>query len=111
MCVVTRTVVTIPWRGVIAGIALILAVSMSLAFPAQAQEPVAVSGDASGGKARLTFDWQTPATFSAEIFDGQLIVRVAEDREWSLDGLLAGVSPDNLHAEADTGGPVGGESW
>jgi antitoxin MazE len=43
--------------------------------------------------------------------DGQLIVRVAEDREWSLDGLLAGVSPDNLHAEADTGGPVGGESW
>ncbi len=43
--------------------------------------------------------------------DGQLIVRVAEDREWSLDGLLAGVRPDNLHAEADTGGPVGGESW
>ncbi|MBK7190225.1 MAG: AbrB/MazE/SpoVT family DNA-binding domain-containing protein [bacterium] len=43
--------------------------------------------------------------------DGQLIVRVAEDREWSLDGLLAGVRPDNLHAEVDTGGPVGGESW
>jgi antitoxin MazE len=43
--------------------------------------------------------------------DGQLIVRVAEDREWSLDELLSGVSPDNLHAEADTGGPVGGESW
>ena len=43
--------------------------------------------------------------------DGQLIVRVAEDREWSLDELLSGVRPDNLHAEADTGGPVGGESW
>ncbi len=51
----------------------------------------------------------TPVEMTME--DGRLIVRVAEDHEWSLDELLSGVRPENLHAEADTGGPIGGESW
>jgi hypothetical protein len=93
MCVVTRTVVTIPWRGMIAGIALILALSTTQASPADAQEPVAVTGDASGGKARLTFDWQTPATFSAEIFDGHLIVRFARPFAASLDAAARALGP------------------
>ena len=51
----------------------------------------------------------TPVDLTME--NGQLIVRVAMDREWSLEELLAGVHPENLHAEIDTGGSVGGESW
>ncbi len=94
MRVVTRTVVTKLWRGSLAGIALILAGALGPALPAaQAQEPVAVTGDASGGKARLTFDWQTPATFSAEIFDGNLIVRFARPFAASLDDAVRSLAP------------------
>ncbi|MBL8706520.1 MAG: hypothetical protein JNM30_16835 [Rhodospirillales bacterium] len=89
----TRKVVTISWRGVIAGIALFLAVSTAQAPQAAAQEPVAVTGDASGGKTRLTFDWQTPATFSAEIFDGHLIVRFARPFAASLDAAARALAP------------------
>jgi len=28
-----------------------------------------------------------------------------------LDGLLAGITDDNLHGEIDAGGPVGDEAW
>ena len=41
--------------------------------------------------------------------DGDLIVRPLKRR--SLVELLAGVTPDNLHGEFDTGAPVGKESW
>ena len=51
----------------------------------------------------------TPVDLTME--NGQLVVRVAMDRAWSLDDLLAGVHADNLHAEIDTGEAVGGESW
>ncbi len=51
----------------------------------------------------------TPVDLTME--NDQLVVRVARDRDWSLDELLAGVRPGNLHAEIDTGGSVGGESW
>lgn len=43
--------------------------------------------------------------------DGQLIIRLAQDRQWALEELLAGVTAANLHAEIDTGDAVGGESW
>ena len=46
MCVVTRKVVTKSWRGVLAGIALILAGLMAPTAIVQAQEPVTVTGDA-----------------------------------------------------------------
>lgn len=42
---------------------------------------------------------------------GQLVVRAVPDREWSLEDLLADVTPANRHAATDTGGPVGGEAW
>ena len=29
----------------------------------------------------------------------------------SLESLLAGITPDNLHSEQDTGSPVGNETW
>ncbi|MCC6471170.1 MAG: hypothetical protein IT563_22840 [Alphaproteobacteria bacterium] len=55
------------------------------ATPAGAQERVQVSGDSTGGKAVVNFDWSTPTTFSAEIFDGNLIVRFGRPFDTSFD--------------------------
>jgi len=32
-------------------------------------------------------------------------------REYSIEELVAGITPDNLHAETDWGSPVGKEAW
>lgn len=50
---------------------------------AAAQEKVTVSGD--GARSAINFDWQTPTTFSAEVFDGALIVRFGRPFEADLD--------------------------
>ncbi|MCC7045356.1 MAG: hypothetical protein IT562_01465 [Alphaproteobacteria bacterium] len=55
------------------------------ASPAGAEERVQVTGDSAGGKAIVNFDWATPTTFSAEIFDGNLIVRFGRPFEASFD--------------------------
>jgi antitoxin MazE len=44
------------------------------------------------------------------VVDGQLVVRPVEEPP-SLQELLAGVTDENLHAELDTGRPVGREQW
>ena len=36
---------------------------------------------------------------------------VLRKKTYDLDAMLAEVTPDNLHAELDTGGPVGNEAW
>jgi antitoxin MazE len=48
-----------------------------------------------------------------EIFalDGNLVVKPKKQRQYSLDELIAGITPDNLHAEIDTGVSVGVEVW
>ena len=43
--------------------------------------------------------------------DGQLVIRLAKEPQWTLDELLSGVTPSNLHTEVETGDAVGGESW
>ena len=44
--------------------------------------------------------------------DGQIVVvKPVVAREWTLDGLLAGITEENTHAEVDTGGAIGKESW
>jgi len=43
--------------------------------------------------------------------DGQLIIRLAKEPQWTLDELLSGITPSNLHTEVETGDAVGGESW
>ena len=45
------------------------------------------------------------------IEEGQLVMRPAPQPGFDLEGLLAGVTDDNLHGDVDTGDPVGGESW
>ena len=43
--------------------------------------------------------------------DGRLVVVPVQEREYTLDELLARVTKENLHAEVDTGPSVGKESW
>jgi antitoxin MazE len=39
------------------------------------------------------------------------VVRLVDRPHYTLKELLAGVTPDNLHGEIDTGHSVGDESW
>jgi antitoxin MazE len=41
--------------------------------------------------------------------EGRLIIQAVRPDRYDLDELLAGVTPDNLHEEADFGKPVGKE--
>jgi antitoxin MazE len=44
-----------------------------------------------------------------ELVEGKVVIRPA--RRTKLEELLRGVTPENIHAEVDTGPPVGGEVW
>ena len=62
--------------------------------------------------AELGLSENTPVELKVE--DGKLIVAPGRrKRRWkySLDELLAGVSPENIHPETDWGVPVGDEVW
>ncbi len=57
--------------------------------------------------ARLGLD--TPVNVREE--DGRIVIEPVRDAEFDLDLLLAAVTPDNLHSEADFGAPVGKEAF
>ncbi|KQR74048.1 PbsX family transcriptional regulator [Burkholderia sp. Leaf177] len=40
---------------------------------------------------------------------GHIVIEPVRTRQYSLDQLLAAITPDNLHDEADFGAPVGKE--
>ncbi|MGA7949388.1 MAG: AbrB/MazE/SpoVT family DNA-binding domain-containing protein [Thiobacillaceae bacterium] len=42
--------------------------------------------------------------------DGRIVIEPIQPREYELDQLLAAITPENRHAEADFGDPVGKES-
>ena len=42
---------------------------------------------------------------------GELVVSVRKQAQSNLDILLEGITEENLHAEVDTGQPVGNETW
>jgi len=44
------------------------------------------------------------------LVEGKLIV-TPQTEPLSLEALLAGIHPDNLHGEQEFGGPVGNEVW
>jgi antitoxin MazE len=46
-----------------------------------------------------------------EISNGTLILKAQEKTEYTLDELLAGITPENCHGELDWGNPVGQEQW
>lgn len=43
--------------------------------------------------------------------DGKLVIARIVEPEYDLETLLAGVTAENVHAETDTGEPVGREAW
>jgi antitoxin MazE len=46
-----------------------------------------------------------------EVINGTLILRPQEKSEYTLEELLAGITPENCHGEMDWGTPVGQEQW
>ena len=53
------------------------------------------------------FDVEQRVTIKAS--KGRIVIEPADKFEFSLADLVAGITPDNLHGEADFGGPVGKE--
>ncbi|HEY9695252.1 MAG TPA: AbrB/MazE/SpoVT family DNA-binding domain-containing protein [Oculatellaceae cyanobacterium] len=45
------------------------------------------------------------------VVDGTLVVKPRSRKRYSLDELVKGITPENLHAEIDTGVAVGNEVW
>lgn len=43
--------------------------------------------------------------------EGRLIIAPVVEPRYALDALLAGITPENLHGEVDSGQAVGGEAW
>ena len=42
---------------------------------------------------------------------GRIVIEPEREREYDLDSLVAGITPDNLHAEVSFGPPVGKEAF
>ncbi len=57
--------------------------------------------------ARLELD----ASVDVREEDGRIVIEPVREAEYDLDRLLAGVTPDNLHSEADFGAAVGKEAF
>lgn len=57
--------------------------------------------------ARLELD----ASVDVREEDGRIVIEPVRDAEYDLDRLLAGVTADNLHSEADFGAPAGKEAF
>lgn len=49
----------------------------------------------------------------AELFvvDGNLVIKPNVRKKYSLDDLIQGITPQNLHVEIDSGVSVGNEAW
>jgi len=43
--------------------------------------------------------------------EGVLVIVPEPEGDWSLEALLSGITPENLHDEWETGGPEGRERW
>ena len=51
------------------------------------------------------------AEVDLSVEDGRLVITPLEGAAFSLEGLLAGVTAENLHGEVGTGEAVGSEEW
>ncbi len=45
------------------------------------------------------------------IVDGNLVIKPRFRRRYSLDELVAAITPENLHSEVESGDAVGNEAW
>ena len=54
---------------------------------------------------------ESGSTVEMSLSNGELKIKPVEDRAYSLDELLSGITAENIHAEVVTGIPQGKESW
>jgi antitoxin MazE len=45
------------------------------------------------------------------VVDGTLVIKPRSRKRYSLDELVEGITPENLHTEIDSGIAVGNEAW
>ena len=45
------------------------------------------------------------------VIDGNLVIKPRPRRRYSLEELIAAITPENLHSEVKTGSAVGNEVW
>ncbi len=51
------------------------------------------------------------AVVEMALVEGKLVVQPAAPRLWTLEDLLAQVTPENIHEEIESGESVGREAW
>lgn len=51
------------------------------------------------------------STVDVSMENGKIIVTPINEREYTLEELVDGITDDNLHGEVDWGRPVGNEVW
>jgi antitoxin MazE len=54
---------------------------------------------------------ESGSTVDLSFSNGELIIKPIEDREYTLEELLSGITTKNIHDEVSTGMPEGKESW
>ncbi len=54
---------------------------------------------------------ENDSVVEVSLIDGQIVLTPVVTPKWTLEELLAGVHPDNLHHETDTGNAIGNEVW
>jgi antitoxin MazE len=59
--------------------------------------------------AEVGLEQETPVDVT--VSEGRIIVAPAAEMPLTLEGLLKGVTDENIHREVDTGPAVGGEAW
>jgi antitoxin MazE len=52
---------------------------------------------------------ETPVEIS--LVEGKLVIAPISLPNYSLEGLLAGITTENIHGEQNTGNPEGNEAW
>ncbi|MBD1840234.1 AbrB/MazE/SpoVT family DNA-binding domain-containing protein [Coleofasciculus sp. FACHB-64] len=51
------------------------------------------------------------AEIDISVVDGTLVIKPRNRKRYSLDELIEGITPENLHTEIDSGIAVGNEVW
>jgi antitoxin MazE len=51
------------------------------------------------------------AEIDISVVDGTLVIKPRSRKRYSLEELIQGITPENLHAEIDSGIAVGNEVW
>jgi len=54
---------------------------------------------------------ESGSTVDLSLSNGELKIKPIDDREYTLEELLSGITAENIHDEVSTGIPQGKESW